>query len=409
MSKHETTDCVTNLSRAKRKPSGPLSGLKVLDFSTLLPGPYATQLLADLGATVLRIESPTRPDLMRVSPPLLDERSYAHLTVNRNKHSIAIDLKQPDSKTIIEKLLQEYDIVIEQFRPGVMQRLGLGYDSLKVINQRLIYCSITGYGQTGPLKDRAGHDINYLALSGLASYSGRKETGPVLSATQIADLAGGSHHAVIAILAAVIERATTGKGQYLDISMTDCAFSLNTLFGANALATQRDPECGEELLNGGIFYDYYRTKDERYLSFGGLEPKFVKNFFMAIGKPHWLVKATKNPGEQDSLRVGIAGVIAKKTWQEWQTLFEDKEVCVEPVLTINEAAQHPQLRSRNMVHSIDVNGKSIQQIASPLPFESCKQAPQVGKKLGEDTDVVLISLGYSDEDISALKKNKVVS
>lgn len=199
----------------------PLAGLKILDFTTLLPGPYATQLLADMGAEVLRVESPTRPDLVKLMPPFVGDKSCrvsaAHATLNRNKQSISIDLKHEDAKEIIHKLVREYDVVIEQFRPGVMQRLGLDYNSLKKIQQKLIYCSITGYGQTGPLKDRAGHDINYLALSGLASFSGRKETGPVLSGTQIADIAGGSHHAVMAIMAAHIQRMTTNEGQYLDI------------------------------------------------------------------------------------------------------------------------------------------------------------------------------------------------
>ena len=213
----------------------PLKGLKVLDFSTLLPGPYATQLLADMGAEVLRVESPTRPDLLKVMPPYVGKGkakvSAAHATINRNKKSIAIDLKHESAKAIVERLLSEYDIVVEQFRPGVMARLGLDYDALKQKQGKLIYCSITGYGQSGPYRDRAGHDINYLALSGLASYAGRRDTGPILSSTQIADIAGGSHHAVMAILAAVIERQVSGEGQYLDISMSDAALALSTMYG----------------------------------------------------------------------------------------------------------------------------------------------------------------------------------
>ncbi|MFT6910580.1 MAG: alpha-methylacyl-CoA racemase, partial [Oleiphilaceae bacterium] len=253
----------------------PLKGLKVLDFTTLLPGPYATQLLADMGAEVLRIESPKRPDLLKLMPPIVGKVSAAHATINRNKKSLALDLKHPEAKAIIHALVSEYDIIIEQFRPGVMARLGLDYDSFKGIQPKLIYCSITGYGQTGPLQNKAGHDINYLALSGLASYSGRKDTGPVLSGTQVADIAGGSHHAVMAILAAVIERTNTGKGQYLDISMSDAALALNTMFSANTLVNQKDPGYGTEMLNGGLFYDYYKTSDGRYLSIGSLEPNFA--------------------------------------------------------------------------------------------------------------------------------------
>ncbi|MFT7111188.1 MAG: alpha-methylacyl-CoA racemase, partial [Psychrobacter glaciei] len=220
----------------------PLSSLKVLDFSTLLPGPYATLMMADMGAQVLRIESPTRPDLVRALPPMdISGHSAAHSYLNRNKKAMALDLKNPEALGIIHALIAEYDVVVEQFRPGVMARLGLDYPSLKKINPKLIYCSITGYGQTGPLKDRAGHDINYLALSGIADYSRRKNQKPVPQAVQIADIAGGSHHAVMGVLAAVIQRSQTGEGQHLDISMTDCAFSLNAMFASGMLGGEVEP------------------------------------------------------------------------------------------------------------------------------------------------------------------------
>jgi len=213
-----------------------LNGLKVLDFSTLLPGPYASLMMADMGAEVLRVESPTRPDLVRALPPKdASGESAAHSYLNRGKKVIALDLKKPEAIEIVKQLVSEYDIVLEQFRPGVMSRLGLGYEQLKAINPKLIYCSITGYGQSGPFKDRAGHDINYLALSGVADYSRRRGEKPVPQGVQIADIAGGSHHAVMAILAAVIKRNNLNEGQYLDISMTDCAFSLNAMFGAGFL------------------------------------------------------------------------------------------------------------------------------------------------------------------------------
>ena len=188
---------------------GPLATLKVLDFSTLLPGPFASLLLADMGAEVLRIESPTRLDLLRVLPPHDQGVSASHAYLNRNKRSLALDLKQPEALEVIRSLLQDYDIVLEQFRPGVMERLGLGYEALKAINPKLIYVSITGYGQTGPYKDRAGHDINYLALSGVASYTGRADSGPLPLGMQVADVAGGSLHGVIGLLAAVIARQQT--------------------------------------------------------------------------------------------------------------------------------------------------------------------------------------------------------
>ena len=328
--------------------AGPLSQIKVLDFSTLLPGPYATMLMADMGAQVTRIESPKRPDLLRITPPMHGEMSYAHLMINRNKRSVAMDLKHPQARGVISELVKSADVVVEQFRPGVMARLGLDYESLKKVNPRLIYCSITGYGQTGPMKDKAGHDINYLALSGIASYSGTQDTGPVLSGTQIADIAGGSHHAVMAILAAVIERYGSGKGQYLDISMSDAAFALNTMFGAASLATGEDTCLGDSILNGGSFYGYYLTADGRYLSVGALEPQFAEAFFSALGHPEWLALAALPPGKQIELIDMVAKVIVTKSLAHWLSVFAELDACVEGVLTINEAASHPHFIARNM-------------------------------------------------------------
>ena len=211
---------------------GPLSSLKVLDFSTLLPGPFASLLLADMGAEVLRVESPTRMDLLRVLPPHDGGVAASHAYLNRNKRGIALDLKQQAAVEVVKQLVLEYDIVLEQFRPGVMDKLGVGYEALKAINPKLIYVSITGYGQTGPYKDRAGHDINYLALSGIADQTGRLDSGPLPLGIQAADIAGGSLHGVMGLLAAVIQRQHTGQGQYVDISMTDCAFSLHAMAGA---------------------------------------------------------------------------------------------------------------------------------------------------------------------------------
>lgn len=382
----------------------PLKGLKILDFSTLLPGPYATQLLADMGAEVLRIEAPKRPDLLKMMPPMVGKVSAAHASINRNKKSLALDLKQPEAKAIIDSLLEEYDIIIEQFRPGVMAKFGLDFDSLKTKRPKLIYCSITGYGQTGPLKDKAGHDINYLALSGLASYSGRQATGPVLSGTQIADVAGGSHHAVMAILAAVIERSTTGKGQYLDISMSDAAFALNTMFGAGALISEKDPAYGTEMLNGGLFYDYYKTSDNRYLSIGSLEPVFANKLMQHLELQHLLGKLMdQRPAAQQEVKQAIESKIAAKTLQEWQAEFSELDACVEPVLSINEAAKHPQFIERNMIcEAEDDAGNKIKQINTALPFKHAA-AHKAGVKLGASTQEILKSISMTEEQIQALR------
>ena len=379
--------------------NGPLNNLKILDFSTLLPGPYATMLLADMGADVIRVESPTRIDMLKEAQPKYGEYSFAHLTINRNKRSLALDLKQSATQEVIFKLIQEYDILIEQFRPGVMDKLGLGYQALKAINPKLIYCSLTGYGQTGSLKNRAGHDINFLALSGLASYSGRKQSGPSLGATQIADLAGGSHNAVMSILAAEISRQNSGLGQHLDVSICDGAFSLNTLFAASALAGGEDPQPEDQLLNGGSYYDYYQTLDDRYLSVGALEPKFAKVFFETIGHPEWMIKIAQI-SEQKNLKKGIASVIKKHTLQHWQELFSQVDACVEPVMTINEAAELSLFKERNMIIELKLDQhKQVKQIAPAVKFSENREDFFVGKTLGEDSLNILQKLGYSENEI----------
>jgi len=387
----------------------PLTGIKILDFSTLLPGPYATQLLADMGAEVLRVESPTRPDLVKFMPPNVGGVSAAHASLNRNKQSIAIDLKHAQAQEIIHKLVKDYDIIIEQFRPGVMQRLGLDYETLKQKQTKLIYCSITGYGQTGPLKDRAGHDINYLALSGLASYSGRKETGPVLSGTQIADIAGGSHHAVMAIQAAIIQRAVTGEGQYLDISMSDAALALTTMFGASALAGGQTPALGSEMLNGGLFYDYYETADGRYLSLGSLEPVFATKVLKALDMTNWMPKlADQRLEAQKEVREKLSEVFKQQTLAHWVALFDPLDACVEPVLSLDEAFEHPHFKARGMITSaVNTKGEHMTQLNSALPFESDKKF-KVGANLGADTACVLENMGYSQADINQLKASKCV-
>ena len=391
----------------------PLKGIKILDFTTLLPGPYATQLFADMGAEVLRIESPTRPDLVKFMPPMVGEGQHkvsaAHASLNRNKQCLALDLKSDTAKEIIQKLVNEYDIVIEQFRPNVMKRLGLDYDTLKGIQPNLIYCSITGYGQTGPLKDRAGHDINYLALSGLASYSGRKETGPVLSGTQIADIAGGSHHAVMAIQAAIIQRAASGGGQYLDISMSDASLALTTMFGAGARANGQSPALGEEMLNGGLFYDYYETLDGRYLSLGSLEPVFATKVLAALGMNEWAGKLSDQRFEtQQKVREQFKAVFKQRTLEDWVAIFEPLDACVEPVLTTEEAFSHPHFVERGMLsEAVMADGFRVPQLSSALPFRSAKEH-QAGKPLGADTDQIMRRVGYSETEIADLKAKKVI-
>ncbi|BES72026.1 CoA transferase [Marinobacter nanhaiticus D15-8W] len=375
--------------------AGPLDGLRVLDFTTLLPGPYATMMLADMGAEVLRVEAPDRLDLTRVVPPHDDGVSTAHAYLNRGKQSLALDLKKPESIDTIKLLVADYDIVIEQFRPGVMRRLGIDYDALKAVNPSLIYCAITGYGQTGPYRARAGHDINYLSLAGVSSHCGRRETGPPPMGIQVADVAGGSHHAVMGILAAVVHRQRTGEGQFVDVSMTDAAFALNAMAGAAHLAGGELPGPEQSLLNGGSFYDYYETADGRWLSVGSLEPQFTTRLCQVLGLEDMTsFGLSPKPEHQKQLKQALKKAIGDRSLAQWQTVFAEQDACVEPVLTLEEASTHPQIQSREMV--IDVareNGGMQRQIGHPIKFSQTPcAASHTGRRLGADNEAVLARL-----------------
>lgn len=388
--------------------TGPLTSLKILDFTSLLPGPFATMFLADLGADVLRIEAPNRPDIVRMSPPYLGESSIsaAHAMLNRSKRSITLNLKHPTSLAIVKQLVQTYDIVLDGFRPGVMERLGVGYEALKAENPRLIYCAITGYGQDGPLAKRAGHDMNYLALSGQMSYSGTQADGPKPQGTQIADIGGGSFVAMVGLLSAVIHRQQTGQGQMIDVSMTDGAILWNSVTGAEYLAGGELPTYENRLLNGGSHYNYYRTADGRYLSVSSLEPQFWQGFCEAIGRPEWCDRLTE---PMPPLIADIAAVIETRTLAEWEAVFQSYDVCVEPVLNLNEVVEHPHTQHRQMVVEVTGVAGPIHQFANPLKFSQTSPSYRFyGGEAGQHNHEVLSELGYSDTEISTLAESGVL-
>jgi alpha-methylacyl-CoA racemase len=383
-----------------------LENLKILDFTTLVPGPFATMMLADMGAEVLRVESPTRPDMLRSMPPFADGQSTAHGTLNRNKRSIALDLKNSEAVDIAKRLVKDYDIVIEQFRPGVMQRLGLSYEQLREINPKLIYCSVTGYGQTGPYRDRAGHDNNYLSISGLNGYSGRAGDRTPIMGMPVADIAGGSLHAVIGILAAVNQRHISGEGQQIDISMTDAMFSLNALFGSAYLGADVEPTSGTMSLNGGSFYDYYQTLDNRYLSIGSLEPQFFQVLCETLGDEQLYKLGNQQDVEsQHALRARLNEIIACKTLAEWREIFKHKEACVEPVLTFPEACEYQDAAQRGMIVNVETPaGGTQRQVGSALKLS--KSPPKYGTSggaIGQHSVEILAGLGFDTDAIAALQ------
>jgi crotonobetainyl-CoA:carnitine CoA-transferase CaiB-like acyl-CoA transferase len=393
--------------------TGPLSTLKVLDFTTLLPGPFATMYLADLGADVIHIEAPNRPDLLRLQPPFLDadgQVSASYAALNRSKRSLGLNLKHPDGPAIVKQLVTTYDIVIEQFRPGVMARLGVGYEQLCEANPALIYCAISGYGQEGPLAQRAGHDLNYLALSGLLSYSGHPDTGPHPLGTQIADIGGGTFGALVALLAAVIHRYHTGEGQMVDISMLDGAIAWNVLAGSDYLAGGDVPTYDSLLLNGGSQYRCYETADGRYLAAAPLEPHFWQGFCEAIDRPDLIGKLSL-PGspEMDALQAEIAETIKARSLAAWQEIFAARDVCVEPVLSLDEMAGHPHTRARRMIVDVDGPAGRVRQLANPLRFS--KTSPSYrhyGVPTGYHSHEILEGLGYEEAQIEALAEAGVI-
>ena len=349
-------------------------------------------MLADLGAEVLRVESASRPDLVRNMPPQIDGQSAAFSYLNRGKRSLALNLKHQDAGRVIRELISDYDILVEQFRPGVMARLGLDYDSLKAINPGLIYCSITGYGQTGPYRDKAGHDLNYLALSGAASHMGRKQGGPAPMGLQVADVAAGSHPAVISILAGVIGRHVSGEGCYLDISMADNTLAMQALMAPGALNGADDPGPEDNFLNGGGFYDYYRTADDRYFSVGSLEPQFRQRLAQALNIQD------NPPLESRQFKTLLQQKFSRQDFETWCEELAGLDICVEPVLTVSEAARHPQFVARKMV--VEKPGGE-RQIASALGFDT--QSIKAAPRCGEQEQQVLSERGYNAREIEKFR------
>ncbi len=370
-------------------------------------------ILADLGADVLRIEAPNRSDIVRLVPPFDGEVSAWHGTLNRSKRSLTLDLKKTGAQEIVQRLITDggYDIVIEQFRPGVMDRLGIGYDSLSTSNPKLIYCSITGYGQNGPLRDRAGHDINFLALSGIMSHSGRRGGGPSPLGVQLADIGGGSLGSLVGLLAAVIQRQVSGQGQMVDISMLDMMLAWQTHIISQYLVGQETPQRETMPLNGGGAYDFYETADGRFLSVGSLEPKFWTGFCQAIGRPDLINKGYSQDGrELLALKKEIAGCIMARTLEDWTTLFSGLDLCVEPVLDIAEIANHPQVEAREMIVAVEKGDGTLQrQVGSPFKF-SAGQATykHIGVKPGVHSNEVLADIGYNEGEIAAFRRKGIL-
>jgi crotonobetainyl-CoA:carnitine CoA-transferase CaiB-like acyl-CoA transferase len=366
----------------------PLQGVRVLDFSTLLPGPLATLILAEAGAEVIKIERPGRGDEMRSYEPKFGADSVNFALLNRGKRSIAIDLKKPGAVDMLTPVLETADVVVEQFRPGVMDRLGLGYDALSAINPRIVYCAITGYGQYGPRADVAAHDLNYVAESGMLSLTAGADGAPVLPVALVADIAGGTYPAVINILLALRERDRTGAGCKLDIAMADNLFTLMYWGLGNGLAAGEWPTRGGNLVTGGSpRYNIYRTADDHFLAAAPLEQKFWENFCALLDVPAELRNDSRDP---TSTQNAVAQLVGARSADELRSLFSGHDVCCAIVTSLQDAFADRHFAARR-VFARQLSAGTQKIAALPVPvaeaFRSTENAAGY-PALGEANDLL---------------------
>jgi crotonobetainyl-CoA:carnitine CoA-transferase CaiB-like acyl-CoA transferase len=366
-------------------------------------------LLADLGAEVLKVEQPGRGDYMRTTPPLISGQSSMFLTLNRNKKSLTLNLKSEKGKEILLRLLDRYDILVESFRPGVTKRLGIDYETLARSHPKLIYCPITGYGQDGPYRDLVGHDINYLALAGVLSLTGKRDGPPIVPGITIADIAG-SMFATIGIMTAIISRQNTGKGQLVDVSMFDGVVSWLTIQAARYFAEGKNPERETWPAGGEAFYDIYQTKDKRYVSVGAAEEKFWQNLCQSLGAEE-LSRYKPSIGKKEpEAHLRLTEVFKSKTRDEWADLLMTKDACLTPVKTLDEVFTDPHVRHRKLVYDMDYPMLGIvKQLAFPIKFSEIQtDLRNPPPSLGQHTDLILSELGFSETQVKQFKAEGVV-
>ncbi len=390
---------------------GPLEGVRIIDFTRLYPGPFGTQLLGDLGAEVIKLENKDSPDYIRFFPPMFNKEGAGYIAVNRNKKSFAIDTRSDEGKELFFKLVEVSDVVVEQFRPGVIDSMGFGYKEAASRNPKIIFCSITGFGQTGPYSQIPGHDMNYMGLAGITDVIGVKDGDPVVPGIQVADVAGGGLMSVIGILSALAAREKTGRGQHVDVSMFDGILPFMGVHYSAYLAGGELPKRGDSFLSGGLLcYDIYKTKDDRYITLGALEHKFWKRVCELIGKEEWKDSQYAQGEERDAMKEELKGIIRCKTRDEWMEVFRGEESMTEAVLTIDEVENNPHAIARDMIVEMDhpTEGK-VKGIGIPLKF-SDTEAKEIKPPpiLGQHNDEILGLIGLSEEEIGELREKGVV-
>jgi crotonobetainyl-CoA:carnitine CoA-transferase CaiB-like acyl-CoA transferase len=377
-----------------------LEGIKFLDLSRLFPGPYCSMILADLGADVLRIE----------------DRRFAGEgpgmpTVMRNKRHMTLNLKHPQGKDIFYRLAREGDVILEGFRPGVTARLGIDYESIKKINEKMIYCSVTGYGQDGPYRNMVGHDVNYLSFGGVLGLNGEAGGDPVIPPIQVADMAAGGMNAALGIMGALIARQRTGRGQYIDISMLDgivamLPFPVSLLWGLG-----QNPRRGDTLLSGRYpCYSVYETREGGFISIGALEPRFWEALCRKLGREDFIPSQYDEGEKREEIFSFLRATFKTKTREEWMEELKDVDVCFGKVLTLEETLRDPQVVSRGMVTDFeDVRKGKMRLLSSPLKLSDTPpdiRTPPAD--FGEHTEEVLGELGFNADQIEELKKSGAV-
>lgn len=398
----------------------PLDGIKILDFTRLLPGEYCSQLLADFGAEVIKIEDTGKGDYGRWVHPMIcgtmiDETVSAYFaSLNRNKKSIKLNMKDPAGKDIFLKLAKDADVVLESFRPGVMDRLGVGYETLKKINPGLIYCALSGYGQDGPYKFVPGHDCNYLAIAGVLGMQGERGGPPILSGVQIADVSGGGQNSIQGILLALLARTKTGRGQFVDISMLDGAVAFLAQHAGNFFGDGKEPRRSEMNLNGGYAcFRVYRAGDGKYMVLGALEEKFWEQFCIAVNKEVLINEQFAPLERQLEIAAELQTLFEQKSCAEWIEFFKTVDTCITAVNGLKEAFEDPQVIHRKMIQTLTYKTKdgkemTIRQVGVPIKLSETPGTLRSGPpRFGEHTDEVLAGIGYTPAEIAVLHEKGV--
>jgi crotonobetainyl-CoA:carnitine CoA-transferase CaiB-like acyl-CoA transferase len=379
-------------------PETPLSGIRILDLSRLLPGPYLTQLLADLGAEVVKVETPLAGDYARLAPP---EMGLGNLyeTLNCGKKSLALNYRNPRGRELFLELAATADVVLEGFRPGVADKYGVGYEAVRAVNSDIVYCSLSGYGQDGPYRQRAGHDLNYMSIGGALSLNAKPGEKPIPYGLPVADLSGGML-AAVAILGALVGRERIGKGMYLDVALLDGVVSWMTPLALSAWFSGLDVSAGSHsLLGGQACFNVYETADRKYLSLAALEPHFWGDFCKTIARPD-LIERQFQPGLEKTL----AGIFQQKTQAEWLSLFAGQDACIEPVNTVEGMLADPQVKARG--HVREETGRPAG-MNSPFVFSRPARAP--APALGADTRALLLEIGTSEQEIEILNERGIIA